>query len=227
MARAFDYNKIILLCSWIKFYLQWGKMSKKKIPFFFLDINGYRRQTHSHTQGRQKWYWGQEMYKIFGMEHFFLVLDFIFLSITFRVAVCLWCVIWIGRNINWSTWILLNLFGVVEHTHTHRETVEYHFEMFNKNFRLTLNVRCHSHDISSWWLDKNTVSKRVNFLCEMPKIKDEKQFKYLVLLKIVLKLKRYLFERNVGGSKTTVIQVFSSFSYMAFSYHSNKRWGYN
>lgn len=74
LARAFDYNKIILLCSWIKFYL-YGK-----IHFFF----SYRQEWRKVKEREMRY---------FGYGIFFFFFDFI-LS-TFCVAVCLWCVIWI------------------------------------------------------------------------------------------------------------------------------------
>lgn len=67
LARAFDYNKIILLCSWIKFYL-YGKI-------FFID-RGKKGMFE-----RDVTFW----------DGIFLILCYL----CFCVAVCLWCVIWI------------------------------------------------------------------------------------------------------------------------------------
>lgn len=47
LARAFDYNKIILLCSWIKFYL-YGKI-------FFLWIEKRVERIERQRQKKQEW----------------------------------------------------------------------------------------------------------------------------------------------------------------------------
>lgn len=87
LARAFDYNKIILLCSWIKFYL-YGKM------FFFID----REQENG----------GREMRELLGWNFFDFILSTILCSRLFVMC-------YLNRpNINWSTWILLNFVPLVE-----------------------------------------------------------------------------------------------------------------
>lgn len=91
LARAFDYNKIILLCSWIKFYLN-GKI----YLYFFMDRH---EQTRRMTKRDVK----------FGGWNFF----FDFILSTFCCS-RLFVMCYLNRpNINWSTWILLNLFPLL------------------------------------------------------------------------------------------------------------------